>query len=141
MDPQITLQTYTVQPIPASMSPIGSPYLTDPTAIDAAYNATSQQITLTMSFTIPGDLDPNQVSVKQYFTSSQSSRLQFYICYSSASTATPQTVACTFTASNLDSAGNPIDLGAISKVFNMLKNATGPKSSRGILTSVRTTDV
>ena len=122
----------------ASLSPYA---LNDPTGIDAVYNAGTGQLSLAVTFMIPGNLNANQVSIKQYYNSAQSSKLQFYICYNSESTATPKAVTCAFQASATDAAGNPITLGAILNVFLMMYNAAGPKTSRGAMVTVRTTGV
>lgn len=140
MESQLTSQTYTVQPIPGSMSPV-SPYaLSNPVIIDAVYIGAQNKITVSLTFQIPNDVSASSVSVKQYYNSSQSSKLQFYICYSSASTAAAQTITCSFDASSSDGRGGSVDLGGITSVFNMLMNANGPKSSRGINTTIRITE-
>lgn len=137
---EVTIQNYTVQPVMLPLTPVGSPTLADPTAIDAAYSTSTQKLTVAMTFMIPGDLNPNQVSIKQYYDSSDSCNLQFYAVYSSSSTATPKPVTCSFKASAVDAAGHDIDLGAILTLFILLVNTVGPKSSRGIMSTVRTTE-
>lgn len=135
------VQSYTVQPVMLPILPASAPYLADTFNIDPSYSVSTAQLTVLMSFMIPGDLNPSLVSIKQYYNSNQSSELQFYAVYSSESTATTKQVNCKFKACVTDAAGNPIDLGAILNVKTMLVNSVGPKSSRGVLTSVRVTGV
>lgn len=141
MDSQVTLQTYVVQPVMLPLTPVGSLFLPDPTAIDPVYNVETQILKVSMVFMLPGNVSASQVSIKQYYNSAQPTKLQFYAVYNSSSTATPVAVSCSFNASPLDAAGNAITLGGIMTVFNMLKNTNGPKTSRGVATAVRTTDV
>lgn len=141
MDSQVSIQTYTVQPVPTTISPVLPALLPDPAPIDAAFNAGTQQLTVALTFMIPGNLNASQVSIKQYYDSSQSSKLYFYICYNSESTATPKAVSCAFQASATGPGGTPITLGAILNVYIMMYNAAGPKTSRGAMVTVRTTEV
>lgn len=137
---EVTIQTYTVQPVLLPLTPADTPTLADPTAIDAAYSTSTQKLTVAMTFMIPGDLNPSQVAIKQYYDSSDPCNLQFYAVYGSSSTATPKPVTCSFKASAVDAAGHDIDLGAILTLFIMLVNTVGPKTSRGVMTTVRTTE-
>lgn len=138
---ETTIQTYTVQPVAVPISPTSAPNLADPTAVDAEYITGSRKLMVAMTFTIPGDLNPDQVSIKQYYSPDNSSNLQFYAVYGSSSSASPQTVTCSFQACATDAGGHDIDLGAVLTVFNMMVNTVGPKTSRGVMSSVRTTGV
>lgn len=136
---EATIQTYTVQPIAVPISPTSAPNLADPTAIDAEYNSGTGKLIVVMTFMVPGDLNPNQVSIKQYYTPDNASNLQFYAVYGSSSSATPKSITCSFQACATDAGGHGIDLGAILSVYNLLVNTVGPKTSRGVMTTVRTT--
>lgn len=137
---EATIQTYVVQPIALPILPTSAPNLTNPVVLDAVYDRSSGYLTVTMTIMIPGDLNPNQVSVKQYYSSSHKTVLEFYAVYSSESTADTKSLTCSFKASPVDAAGSPIELGAIMSVCNMLVNSVGPKTSRGTVSTVRTTE-
>jgi len=137
---ETAIQTYVVQPVAVPMVPLGAPNLTDPVVLDAVYDRSSGYLNVTLSIMIPGDLNPNQVSIKQYYSSSHNTVLEFYAVYSSESTEDAKPLTCTFKASAVDASGNTIDLAAILSVYNMLANTVGPKTSRGVMTTVRTTE-
>nr|WP_294858652.1 hypothetical protein [uncultured Fluviicola sp.] len=135
------IQTYIVQPVMLPILPTSGPYLADTFNIDAAYSVSTLQLTVLMSFMIPGDLTASQVSIKQYFDEHEPNELQFYAVYSSESTAQMKEVSCKFKACATDAGGAPIDLGAILNVMTMMVNTVGPKTSRGTVCTVRTTEV
>lgn len=135
------VQNYLVQPVLLPIVPMSAPYLTDTFNIDAAYAVSTGQLTVFMSFMIPGDLSPSQVSIKQYYDShDEPNQLQFYAVYSSESTATMKQVNGKFKACATDAGGSPIDLGSILNIMTMVVCTVGPKSSRGIISNVRTTE-
>ncbi len=135
------IQNYIVQPVMMQIVPMSAPYLTDTFNIDAAYAVSTGQLTIFMSFMIPGDINPSQVSIKQYYDRDhESSELQFYAVYGSESTAQAKEITCKFKACATDAGGAPIDLGAILSITTMLVNTVGPKTSRGTVSSVRTTE-
>lgn len=137
---ETTIQTYVVQPVALPIVPTSAPNLPDPVVLDAVYDRSSGYLTVTITIMLPGDLNPNQVSIKQYYSSSHNTVLEFYAVYSSESTEDAKPLTCSFKASPVDVYGNPIELGAIMSVYNMLVNSVGPKTSRGVMTTVRTTE-
>lgn len=132
------IHNYTVGKVSTPVSPT-SPYLTDTFDIDPVYTTSLGELEVWMSFMIPGDLDPDEVSIKQYYSSDEPTELQFYATYNSSSTVTPVQVDCKFKAIPSDASNNPIDLSHITDVFTMLYYIGGPKTSRGVMTTVRTT--
>jgi hypothetical protein len=135
------IQNYIVQPVMAPIVPASGTSLPETFKIDAAYAVSTGQLTIFMSFMIPGDVNANQVSIKQYYDAlHEPSELQFYAVYGSESTMTAKEVTCKFKACPTDAGGSPIDLGAILNVMTMLVNTVGPKTSRGVMSSVRTTE-
>lgn len=133
-------QNYVVQPIMLPILPASAPYLTETYNVDPSYSVSTEQLTVLMSFKIPGDVNPSQVSIKQYYNSNQASDIEFYAIYSSESTTDAlKSVNSKFKACATDAAGNAIELGAILNVKTMLVNSVGPKSSRGTSSSVRVT--
>lgn len=135
------VQNYIVQPVMLPIVPMSAPYLTDTFNIDAAYAVSTGQLTVFMSFMIPGDLSASQVSIKQYYDRDhESSQLQFYAVYSSESSSAMKQVNGKFKACATDAGGNPIDLGSILDIMTMVVCTVGPKSSRGIISNVRTTE-
>ncbi|MDF3026755.1 MAG: hypothetical protein K0S23_1062 [Fluviicola sp.] len=136
------IQTYTVQPVMMPIIPTTGDPLTDTFNVDAAYSNTTGYLTVVLSFMIPTELQADQVTVKQYYNSGgRSKRLEFYLVYDCESTGTYKQVNCQFKASAVDGAGSPIDLGGILNVFTMVVCLAGPKTSRGTVSSVRTTEV
>ncbi len=140
MDTKETIQNYIVQPVMLPILPTSGPSLDETFRIDPAYNAATQQLNVTMSFKIPGDYNASNVAIKQYYNPNDTSKLHFYAVYGSESTAELKRVDCTFKASAMDAAGNPIALGGILAITTMLVNTVGPKTSRGVMSSVRTTE-
>jgi hypothetical protein len=133
------IQNYTVQPVMLPILPASGPYLADTFNIDAAYSVSAAQLTVLMSFMIPADLTASQVSIKQYFDDHEPYELQFYAVYSSESSSPTKQVNAKFKACATDASGTPIDLGAILNVMTMVVNTVGPKTSRGMVSSVRVT--
>jgi|GEM_PF-5200308 len=134
------VQNYIVQPVMLPIVPCPGTSLPETFCIDAVYAVGTGQLTVTMSFMIPGDLSASQVSIKQYYDDHDEHKLQFYAVYSSESTMQAKQVDCKFKASATGASGEPIDLGAILDVMTMMVNTVGPKSSRGIISNVRTTE-
>lgn len=134
------IHNYTVGTVSSPTSPI-SPYsLADTFNVDPVYNTSSGILEVWMSFMIPGDLDPDEVSIKQYYTPDTSTELQFYAVYDSASTATLVQVDCKFKASSTDASSNPINLSNITDVFTMVSCIKPPKkTSRGTMVTIRIT--
>jgi hypothetical protein len=135
------IQSYVVQPIMLPIVPTSGPYLADTFNIDPVYAVSTGQLTIMMSFMIPAELSASQVSIKQYYNSSEPTELQFYAVYSSESTTATKQVNCKFKASATDAAGHSIAIGDILNILTMVVCTAGPKSSRGIMSSVRTTEV
>lgn len=134
------IQNYIVQPVMLPILPTSGPYLAETFNIDAAYSVSTELLNVLMSFMIPGDVSPSQVSIKQYFDAHEPSQLQFYAVYSCESGSPTKQVNCKFKACATDAGGAPIDLGAILNVMTMVVNTVGPKTSRGTVSSVRTTE-
>lgn len=136
------IQTYTVQPIMMPIIPTTGDPLTDTFNIDAAYATATGNLTIVLSFMIPTVLQADQVTVKQYYNSNgRSKRLEFYLEYDCEYTGSYKQVNCQFKASAVDGAGSPIDLGSILNIFTMVVCLAGPKTSRGVISAVRTTGV
>lgn len=136
-----TIQTYIVQPVAMPILPCGAPYLPDTTAVDAAYKVSTGQLSVAMTFMLPGTINPNQVTIQQYYPgNADPSKLFFYAVYNSDSSATAKPVTCAYKACPVDAAGSPISLGSILTIETMVVNLYGPKSSRGMATTVRTTE-
>lgn len=137
-----TYQNYTVQPVMLPIVPTTGDPLTDTFNVDAAFSSTSGYLTVVLSFMIPVTLPADQVTVKQYYNSAgRSKRLEFYLVFNCDPAGPYKQVDCTFKASPVDGAGNPIDLGSILNVFTMVVCLVGPRTSRGIVSNVRTTEV
>lgn len=135
------IQTYTVQPVMSPLVPVLGDPLTEAFDIDAAYVTAIGQLVVQMSFMIPTVLNPNDVTIKQFYMSGgRSTRLEFYVVYACESTGPYKQVDCEFKASEVDAAGNPIALRSILSIKTMLFCTVGPKSSRGIMSTVRTTE-
>jgi hypothetical protein len=139
MDTEATIQIYNVQPIMMPIVPASASTLQETFNVNVNYSATTGQLGVTMSFMIPGNLNPSQVSIKQYYSSNEPSTLEFYAVYSSESTATPKQVDCKFKASTVDANNTPISLGSILSVMTMMVCTSGPKTSRGVVNAVRLT--
>lgn len=137
---ETTVQTYIVQPVAAPMLPVVPATLDDVSGVDAAYSTSTQQLNVLVSFKIPGNVNPNQVTVTQYYNAADSNKLYFYLTYYCESPGNLKTYTGGFKASPFDAAGSPIELGAILVVNTMMVNSCGPKSSRGISSQVRTTE-
>ncbi|WP_343634183.1 hypothetical protein [Fluviicola sp.] len=136
-----TIQTYTVQPVALPIVPCGAPNLPETAGVDAAFNVASGQMSVTMTFMLPGTINPSQVTIQQYYPAvADPSKLYFYAVYNSDSTATAKPVNCAFKASPVDSSGGAISLGSVLTINTMLVNLYGPKSSRGMNSAVRTTE-
>lgn len=135
-----SIQNYIVQPVMLPIVPASGTSLPETFCVDAVYAVGTGQLTVLMSFMIPGDLSPSQVSIKQYYDNRDEHKLQFYAVYSSESTMQAKQVDCKFKASATGASGESIDLGAILSVMTMMVNTVGPKTSRGIMSNVRTTE-
>ena len=140
MDPEVTTQTYTVVPVLLPILPASSPYLDDPTGVDAVYNTVSGNLTVSFTLMIPSDLNPNELTINQFYSALEPNKLCFYAVYTSTSSVRSIPLTCWFRASALDAGGAGIDLGAILSIYSLMVNTVGPKSSRGLLTTVRTTE-
>lgn len=138
---ETTIQTYIVQPVAAPMLPVVPATLDDAVAVDAAYSTSSQELNVLVTFKLPGNVNPNQVTVTQYYNASDSSKLHFYLTYYCESPGNLKTYTGGFKASPFDAAGSPIALGGVLTVTTMMVNSCGPKSSRGLSSNVRTTEV
>lgn len=136
------IQSYTVQPIALPIIPTTGDPLTDTFNIDAAYASATGYLTIVLSFMIPTELQADQVVVEQYYNSSgRSKRLEFYLVYDCEASGTYKQVNCQFKASATDAGGNPIALGTILNIMTMVVCKVGPRTSRGVVSSVRTTGV
>jgi len=133
------VQNYIVQPVLLPILPVTGTSLPETFCIDAAYVVATGELDVLVSFMIPGDINANQVSIKQYYDVHDENKLQFYAVYGSESSVQAKEVKGRFKASATDAAGNPIDLGCIRSIMTMLVNTVGPKTSRGTVSSVRTT--
>jgi len=141
MDSKLTtIQNYTVQPVMLPILPTSGPYLADPFNITATYSTSTAQLTILMSFMIPGNVSPSSVSIKQFFTADNATNLDFYAVYSSESTSNMKQVDCKFKASAVDAGGLPITLNAVNTVANMVVCSAGPKTSRKTSTNVMITE-
>jgi hypothetical protein len=110
--------------------------------VDAAYATATGYLTVVLSFMIPTVLQADQVTVQQYYNSAgRSKKLEFYLVYDCDYTGSYKQVDCQFKASAVDGAGNPIALGSILNVMTMVVCLAGPKTSRGVISAVRTTGV
>lgn len=138
---ETTIQPYIVQPVAAPMLPVTPATLDEALAVDAAYSTSTQQLNVVITFKLPGNVNPSQVTVKQYYNPSNTSKLHFYLTYSCESPGQMKSVTGGFKASPFDAAGSPIELGAVLTITTMMMNSAGPKSSRGLSSQVRTTEV
>lgn len=137
---ETTIQPYIVQPVAAPMLPVTPATLDDAVAVDASYSTSAQQLNVVVTFKLPGNVNPGQVTVTQYYNASDSSKLHFYLTYNCESPGQLKSVTGGFKASPFDAAGSPISLGAVLTITTMMVNSCGPKTSRGISTTVRTTE-
>lgn len=137
---ETTIQPYIVQPVAAPMLPVTPPTLDEAVAVDAAYSTESQQLNVAVTFKLPGNVNPSLVTIKQYYNASSGGKLHFYIEYNCASPDPMKPVTGGFKACPFDAAGSPVPLDTILTITTMMVNSYGPKSSRGITTTVRTTE-
>lgn len=137
---ETTVQPYIVQPVAAPMLPVVPATLDDAVAVDASYSTSSQQLNVLVTFKLPGNVNPSQVTVTQYYNASDVSKLHFYLSYYCESPGNLKTYTGGFKASPFDAAGLPIALGSVLTITTMMMNSCGPKSSRGISSTVRTTE-
>ncbi|AEA45032.1 hypothetical protein [Fluviicola taffensis] len=135
------IQTYIVQPVMLPILPASGNSLAETFNIDAVYIVANGQLNVIMSFMIPANVNPSQVSIKQYYSSTEPSSLSFYASYASNLTSEIVQVNCKFRASTTDARGRAISLGSVLSISTMVVCTVGPKTSRGVMTSVRTTEV
>lgn len=137
---ETTIQPYIVQPVAAPMLPVTPATLDEAVAVDAAYSVEAQQLNVAITFMLPGNVSPSQVTIKQYYNAAVGGKLHFYLVYNCESPEQMKPITGGFKASPFDAAGSPIPLGTILAITTMMVNSSGPKSSRGLMTTVRTTE-
>ncbi len=100
-------QNYTVVPVSTSIAANqGTPKPANPTKLSATYYSSNAKLALKMTFTIPSSIDPSEVTIQQFFDTSDTSLLEFYAVYDKTGTGDPTSVAASFNASSVDASSN-----------------------------------